>query len=385
MAGCCAGSIGRAYCRGCLLCFLSWSFAPNRFWNCNRGSWHSRCGTRGHNSGVVLESLQFHGWNRRHCKRGSHQHRCGGFSIPCGTGNRITNAPAVPLLIAAVGGFLIWNWPPARIFMGDAGSGFLGFFSARLLGGRWLRSANHLGLAYTFWHFFCRCYSDPTTPLGARRIPCDRPSKPCISAPEPRLWQPCKGDARGPHRQCPLAGSSRLGGGGPPILGCRVGSDRLDSSGFRAWRCGAGCRAIDRRSPYRSRAQASSSIVVCGGRQSKSVRTRDGVSSNGRASLRYSSSRRAVLNPHSRSFGATRNSRAGRSRTRAICFANSATLTGSGSATNMVESSRELSRADPTIRTSKSQRFLMPRTLRRAAILASGSGNPRSIQRHSLR
>ncbi|BBH47469.1 hypothetical protein KU43P_39460 [Pseudomonas sp. KU43P] len=32
-----------------------------------------------------------------------------------------------PLLLAfAVAGFLIWNFPPARIFMGDAGSGFLG-------------------------------------------------------------------------------------------------------------------------------------------------------------------------------------------------------------------------------------------------------------------
>lgn len=28
---------------------------------------------------------------------------------------------------ASVFGFLAWNWPPARIFMGDAGSGFLGF------------------------------------------------------------------------------------------------------------------------------------------------------------------------------------------------------------------------------------------------------------------
>lgn len=28
---------------------------------------------------------------------------------------------------AASVGFLVWNWPPARIFMGDAGSGFLGF------------------------------------------------------------------------------------------------------------------------------------------------------------------------------------------------------------------------------------------------------------------
>ena len=31
------------------------------------------------------------------------------------------------LLAAAVSGFLVWNWPPARIFMGDVGSGFLGF------------------------------------------------------------------------------------------------------------------------------------------------------------------------------------------------------------------------------------------------------------------
>ena len=34
---------------------------------------------------------------------------------------------AVPLfLAAAVAGFLCWNFPPARIFMGDVGSGFLG-------------------------------------------------------------------------------------------------------------------------------------------------------------------------------------------------------------------------------------------------------------------
>jgi Fuc2NAc and GlcNAc transferase len=42
-------------------------------------------------------------------------------------------------LIVAVAclGFLIWNWPPARIFMGDVGSGFLGFVLAALA----LRSA----------------------------------------------------------------------------------------------------------------------------------------------------------------------------------------------------------------------------------------------------
>ena len=39
----------------------------------------------------------------------------------------------VPILLAAaVAGFLCWNFPPARIFMGDAGSGFLGVILAIL-------------------------------------------------------------------------------------------------------------------------------------------------------------------------------------------------------------------------------------------------------------
>jgi Fuc2NAc and GlcNAc transferase len=32
----------------------------------------------------------------------------------------------LPCLAACIVGFLIWNWPPAKIFMGDGGSGFLG-------------------------------------------------------------------------------------------------------------------------------------------------------------------------------------------------------------------------------------------------------------------
>ena len=38
-------------------------------------------------------------------------------------------AAAAPLALvaAATAGFLIWNWPPAKIFMGDVGSAFLGF------------------------------------------------------------------------------------------------------------------------------------------------------------------------------------------------------------------------------------------------------------------
>lgn len=43
----------------------------------------------------------------------------------------------IPLLLAAAAaGFLFWNWPPARIFMGDVGSGLLGFaFGAIALAG----------------------------------------------------------------------------------------------------------------------------------------------------------------------------------------------------------------------------------------------------------
>lgn len=37
------------------------------------------------------------------------------------------------LLASAAGGFLIWNWSPARVFLGDTGSGFLGFVFGVLL------------------------------------------------------------------------------------------------------------------------------------------------------------------------------------------------------------------------------------------------------------
>ena len=36
-------------------------------------------------------------------------------------------AEAALVLAGASAGFLVWNWPPAKIFMGDVGSGFLGF------------------------------------------------------------------------------------------------------------------------------------------------------------------------------------------------------------------------------------------------------------------
>jgi Fuc2NAc and GlcNAc transferase len=58
-----------------------------------------------------------------------------------------TGAPAALVTLwlvagAASLGFLAWNWPPARIFMGDVGSGFLGFVLPLLL----VYSTGHSGL-----------------------------------------------------------------------------------------------------------------------------------------------------------------------------------------------------------------------------------------------
>ena len=43
----------------------------------------------------------------------------------------VTGGPEITFTAAALacaaGGFLLWNWAPARIFLGDVGSGFLGY------------------------------------------------------------------------------------------------------------------------------------------------------------------------------------------------------------------------------------------------------------------
>jgi Fuc2NAc and GlcNAc transferase len=60
------------------------------------------------------------------------------------------DAASVPVLLAlaaATAGFLAWNWPPAKIFMGDVGSGFVGF----LLGVLAVRSAIAGELSLAVW------------------------------------------------------------------------------------------------------------------------------------------------------------------------------------------------------------------------------------------
>lgn len=69
-------------------------------------------------------------------------------------------------LIAAAGlGFLGWNWPPARIFMGDAGSGLLGFLLASLAVLSWA----YTGLPIWSWLILMGVFIvDATWTLGRR-------------------------------------------------------------------------------------------------------------------------------------------------------------------------------------------------------------------------
>ncbi|MGE8148268.1 MraY family glycosyltransferase [Pseudomonas frederiksbergensis] len=57
---------------------------------------------------------------------------CVGASVVYWIGGHASLAVAPLVLTMAVFGFLAWNFPPAKIFMGDAGSGFLGIVLAVL-------------------------------------------------------------------------------------------------------------------------------------------------------------------------------------------------------------------------------------------------------------
>lgn len=55
----------------------------------------------------------------------------GWFVVGYTAGNLLLSVIAAAIL-AACAGFLVWNWSPAKIFMGDAGSAFLGFTFASI-------------------------------------------------------------------------------------------------------------------------------------------------------------------------------------------------------------------------------------------------------------
>lgn len=73
----------------------------------------------------------------------------------------------VPLILAAAAaGFLVWNWPPAKIFMGDVGSGFIGYVFAVLA----LYSENTGALPLVVWGLLLAVFLVDATFTVARRV-----------------------------------------------------------------------------------------------------------------------------------------------------------------------------------------------------------------------
>jgi Fuc2NAc and GlcNAc transferase len=70
------------------------------------------------------------------------------------------------IFAACVGGFLYWNFPPARIFMGDAGSGFLGLVLAILA----LWNSSKSPDMFWAWFILSGCFMVDATTTLLRRV-----------------------------------------------------------------------------------------------------------------------------------------------------------------------------------------------------------------------
>ncbi len=69
-------------------------------------------------------------------------------------------------LASGAAGFLVWNWPPARIFMGDVGSGFVGF----TLGVVAILSIAHESMSLWSWLLLMGCFIVDATLTLLRRL-----------------------------------------------------------------------------------------------------------------------------------------------------------------------------------------------------------------------
>lgn len=69
-------------------------------------------------------------------------------------------------LASGAAGFLVWNWPPARIFMGDVGSGFIGF----TLGIIAILSIVHESMSLWGWVLLMGCFIVDATLTLFRRV-----------------------------------------------------------------------------------------------------------------------------------------------------------------------------------------------------------------------
>jgi glycosyltransferase WbpL len=93
---------------------------------------------------------------------------CAAGALLCYVAVPRVSAWMLPLFIAAAAaGFFVWNRPPARIFMGDAGSSFLGFMFAALA----LETAREAPPLFWSWTILLGVFMvDATTTLVRRLI-----------------------------------------------------------------------------------------------------------------------------------------------------------------------------------------------------------------------
>jgi UDP-N-acetylmuramyl pentapeptide phosphotransferase/UDP-N-acetylglucosamine-1-phosphate transferase len=148
----------------------------------------------------------------------------------CGALAAMQVSPAVtPLLAAAAGGcagFLIWNWHPAKIFMGDVGSTTLGFLiaTAPLHAAEQERPQAVLAAGLALWFFL----SDGVYTLARR------------AARGEKFWQPHR-----THLYQLLAGAgwrhdrvaARVGGAGVALAGLAAAAYRTGSAGLMWGAC----------------------------------------------------------------------------------------------------------------------------------------------------
>ena len=73
---------------------------------------------------------------------------------------------AAVVFAGCVAGFLVWNFPPAKIFMGDAGSGFLGLMVALLS----LWCSQSAPVLFWSWFILIGCFMVDATTTLVRRV-----------------------------------------------------------------------------------------------------------------------------------------------------------------------------------------------------------------------
>jgi Fuc2NAc and GlcNAc transferase len=95
---------------------------------------------------------------------------CAGAAISLWAGVAGQESSSLPgaalLMVMACMGFLLWNWPPARIFMGDAGSGYLGYAVVVLA----LEAARHNSVALLVWLILGGLFFVDATVTLVRRV-----------------------------------------------------------------------------------------------------------------------------------------------------------------------------------------------------------------------